>query len=109
MDVSAAGTWGALATTSAFRDFTTWLVRPDMEPVTLGKDGFAEHAEAFPLPPGRLLLGASSLVVRDVSEVVAAATDPRAAACAAVGGGLTRKELDTYAKGATWEPACPST
>ncbi|MFF4421116.1 WD40 repeat domain-containing protein [Streptomyces sp. NPDC001549] len=108
MDVLAAGAWGALATTSGFRDFTTWLVRAEMEPVALGKDGFGEHPRAFPLPPGRLLLGAWDLVVRDVAEAVAAATDPRAAACAAVGGGLTRRELDAYAKGATWEPACPA-
>ncbi|MGW7328590.1 hypothetical protein ACWGIU_08295 [Streptomyces sp. NPDC054840] len=109
MDVLVQGSWGALATTSGFRDFTTWLVRPDMEPVALGKDGFAEHPRAFALPPGRLLLGYSELLVRDVTEAVTAARDPRAAACAAVGGGLTRTELDTSAKGATWHPACPGT
>ncbi|GGS32919.1 hypothetical protein Snoj_33170 [Streptomyces nojiriensis] len=107
MDVLVEGTWGALATTSGFRDFTTWLVRPGMEPVALGNDGFAEHPWAFALPPGRLLLGSLVLVVRDVTEAVAAARDPRAAACAAVGGGLTRAELGTYDKDATWEPACP--
>ncbi|MFB7266751.1 hypothetical protein ACFCXH_32100, partial [Streptomyces nojiriensis] len=107
MDVLVEGTWGALATTSGFRDFTTWLVRPGMEPVALGHDGFGEHPWAFALPPGRLLLGSLVLVVRDVTESVAAARDPRAAACAAVGGGLTRAELGTYDKDATWEPACP--
>ncbi|MGW6576814.1 hypothetical protein ACWGAN_32245 [Streptomyces sp. NPDC054945] len=109
MDVLVQGTWGGLATTSAFKDFTTWLVRPGMEPVALGKDGFAEPPRAFSLPPGRLLLGYSDLVVRDVTEAVAAATDPRAAACAAVGSGLTRTELAAYAEGATWHPACPGT
>ncbi|MER7824942.1 hypothetical protein ABTX85_20530 [Streptomyces sp. NPDC096097] len=109
MDVPAAGTWGGLATTSGFKDFTTWLVRPGMEPVALGRDGFAEPPQAFSLPPGRLLLGYTELVVRDVTEAVAAARDPRAAACAVAGGGLTRTELDTYAKDATWHPACPGT
>ncbi|WP_181382894.1 hypothetical protein [Streptomyces sp. CG 926] len=109
MDVLVEGTWGALATTSGYRDFTTWLVRPDMEPVALGHDGFGEHPWAFALPPGRLLLGSLVLALRDVTEAVTAARDPRAAACAAAGGGLTRTELDTYAKGATWHPACPGT
>ncbi len=107
MDVLVQGAWGALATTSGFRDFTTWFVRPGMEPVALGHDGFGEHPWAFALPPGRLLLGSLLLVVRDVTEAVTAARDPRAAACAAVGGGLTRAELDAVAEGATWEPACP--
>ncbi|MFF4262475.1 hypothetical protein [Streptomyces virginiae] len=107
MDVLVQGDWGALATTSGFRDFTTWFVRPGMEPVALGRDGFGEHPWAFALPPGRLLLGSLVLVVRDVTEAVEAARDPRAAACAAVGGGLTRAELDAVAEGATWEPACP--
>ncbi|WP_328863832.1 hypothetical protein [Streptomyces virginiae] len=80
-----------------------------MEPVALGHDGFDEHPWAFALPPDRLLLGSLVLVVRDVTEAVTAARDPRAAACAAVGGGLTRTELDTYAEGATWHPACPGT
>ncbi|MER5417395.1 hypothetical protein [Streptomyces virginiae] len=107
MDVLVAGTWGALATTSGYRDFTTWLVRPGMEPVALGRDAFADNPNAFALLPGRLLLGASGFVVRDVTRTVVAARDPRAAACAAVGGGLTRAELDAVAEGATWEPACP--
>ncbi|MCX4960532.1 WD40 repeat domain-containing protein [Streptomyces virginiae] len=107
MDVLVQGAWGALATTSGYRDFTTWLVRPGMEPVALGRDAFADNPNAFALLPGRLLLGASGLLVRDVTEAVEAARDPRAAACAAVGGGLTRAELDAVAEGATWEPACP--
>ncbi|MFD4918617.1 hypothetical protein ACFWNR_36110 [Streptomyces virginiae] len=107
MNVRVAGTWGALATTSGYRDFTTWLVRPGMEPVALGRDALADNPNAFALLSGRLLPGASGLVVRAVTEAVTAARDPWAAACAAVGGGLTRAELDAVAEGATWEPACP--
>ncbi|MFE3581212.1 WD40 repeat domain-containing protein [Streptomyces vinaceus] len=108
MDVVTAGDWGALAVTSGYRDFTTWFVRPGMEPVDLGADAFAEAPQAFALQPGHLLLGYSQLVTRNVVPVVLAARDPRAAACAAVGAGLSRKELTDRAPGATWSPACPA-
>ncbi|MFD5528327.1 hypothetical protein [Streptomyces virginiae] len=108
MDVLVEGSWGALAVTSGPKRFTTWYVRAGMEPVALGTDAFPEVPHAFALPPGRLVLGYTGLLVRDVSHVVRTAADPQAAACAATGGGLTRDELEAHAAGATWYPACPA-
>ncbi|MFJ9933046.1 hypothetical protein ACIRSJ_07975 [Streptomyces virginiae] len=108
MDVLVEGSWGALAITSGPKRFTTWFVRAGMEPVALGTDVFPEVPHAFALPPGRLVLGYTGLLVRDVSHVVTTAADPKAAACAATGGGLTRAELQERAPGATWYPACPA-
>ncbi|CAL9639254.1 hypothetical protein SUDANB120_06293 (plasmid) [Streptomyces sp. enrichment culture] len=108
MDVLMEGSWGVLAITSGPKRFTTWYVRAEMEPVALGTDVLAEVPHAFALPPGRLLLGHTGLLVRDVSQVARTATDPKAAACAATGGGLTRAELRSRAPGATWHPACPT-
>ncbi|MGW7176525.1 hypothetical protein [Streptomyces xanthophaeus] len=108
MDVLVEGSWGALAVTSGPKRFTTWYVRAEMEPVALGTDAFGEVPHAFALPPGRLLLGYTGLVVRDVRGVVTTAADSKAAACAATGGGLTRDELHTRAPGAAWHPACPA-
>ncbi|MFJ2651544.1 hypothetical protein ACIO1C_33075 [Streptomyces sp. NPDC087420] len=105
--VLAEGPWGALAVTSGPKTFTTWYVRAEMEPVALGTDAFGEVPRAFALPPGRLLLGYSGFVVRDVREAVTTAADPETAACAVTGGGLTRAELRARAPGATWHPACP--
>ncbi|MFD5408918.1 LVIVD repeat-containing protein [Streptomyces nojiriensis] len=107
MDVPVEGSWGALAVTSGPKRFTTWYVRAGMEPAALGTDAFPEVPHAFALPPGRLVLGYTGLLVRDVSHVVRTAADPKAAACAATGGGLTRTELEARAPGATWHRACP--
>ncbi|WP_446041142.1 hypothetical protein [Streptomyces sp. SID1121] len=107
MDVLAEGPWGALAVTLGPKRFTTWYVRAGMAPVPLGTDAFGEVPRALALPPGRLLLGYSGLVVRDVREAVTTATDPQAAACAVTGGGLTRPELQARAPDAPWHPACP--